>query len=997
MLMPVVRTAAVDAVGNPNTGNGWDSSGAITVTVSGSHPERPAIRTIDGSGIDAGGALHQGSDVVTSDPGPFMWLSSLDTGPVSRGGTVTGSHWIQFAFDQPHDLGEMWIWNYNEKTDVADWTVQGMREVTIQYSVTGSSNPADWTVMYEGVIPRVTSWTPEASPWNAPVSKVVGFGGATARYVVITAAQGVEQNWAGGGAGAGYAGLSEVRFVLPPPPPVTLTIASNGLARAFVVVDAGAGISDQYAAEELADFLGRVTGAAFPVFHSLQPGGSNLLVGPDAARLADPAFTTAGLGGEGIVLRNHGNHLILAGAGTRGTLYAVYTFLEDHVGIHWWTLNASTIPHLPTLVVNAMDTQYVPPFESRATNYGLYFSSYGDWAARNKFNGAHHELLEDKHGGTRYKYVAVAGHSGHSAPWYLPPDRYFDDHPDWYALYEGQRDTRGLNLLNEDMRQEFMNNIRTNVLANPHTSLVSISLIDDAVFSQDVASQAVISQEGSPAGLMLRFVNAIAADLELEFPGLMFETLAYQETFQAPLITRPRSNVIIRLTDIHSSYSVPLSHPLNAEFNEELADWLPIADTIYMWDYVVNFCFPDIPHPNLRVLGPNLQFMAENGVTGVFEEAAQVLVEMIELRCWLLGKLLWNPYQDTQQLIEMFANGYYGPAGPHVVDYLDVIHDAVETAGDYLDICSPPTAGFLAFDTVNEAWAHLLLGEAAVSDDPILLERIQDFMEPARAALAIHGLVGEDIVRASSSHVTRTPAECFNGSGLTIDGLRHISLGFGAEYGINAWISAPAGAPTSRGGTAQGSHWIEFVLDEAQALDEMWIWNYHEYIPSLSIDFRSFGCRQVTIQYSITGSGNPADWTTVFAGEILMTPATAEAPVSRVVDFNGAVAKHVVITTAAGASMNWSGGGFTEVGLSEVRFVASADTVPSWPGPAPNVVALRFAGYDGYDYGLEVTTDPRQPTWSRAGILLHSTGGTVTARNPAGSSPNKSYRVVVEE
>ena len=775
-----------------------------------------------------------------------------------------------------------------------------------------------------------------------------------------------------------------------------LPIADSGAARAFVVVDGGAGVSEDYAAEELAGFLGRVTGASFPIHHALQPGGPNLLVGPVAARWADPAFTTTGLGKEGIVLRRHGDHLILAGAGARGTLYAVYTFLEDQVGIHWWTLNASTVPSLPTLVVNPPDVVYVPPFESRETNYGLHYSAYGDWAARNKFNGPRHALLEARHGGTQYRYIDVAGHSGHTFGWYLPPEQYFDDHPEWFALYNGRRDTRGLNLLSEDMRQEFMNNIRSYLLANPDASLVSISAIDDAVTSQDAASQAIIAQEGSPMGLMLRFVNSIAADLEIEFPGLMFETLAYQETFQAPLITTPRSNVIIRLTDIHASFSTPLSDPINAEFNQALANWLPLADTIYMWDYVVNFCFPDIPHPNLRVLGPNLQFLAENGVKGVFEEAWTVRQGIIELRCWLLGQLLWDPYRDTQQLIETFAHGYYGPAGPHVVAYLDVIHDAVEAAGDYLSNCSPPTAGFLSFETVNEAWSHLLLGEEAVGDDPILLERLQDFMEPARSALEVHGLVGENIVRASSSHLTRTAVEAFNGSGLTIDGLRHISLGFGAEYGINAWVSAPAGFPVSRGGTVAGSHWIEFVFDTPRPLAEMWIWNYHEYIPSLSVDWRSFGCRHVVIQHSMTGSGDPADWSTIYTGEIPMTPAVDEAPVSLVVDFQGTAAKHVVVTPAVGASMNWSGGAIAEVGLSEVRFFPHADTAPFLVTTVPDVVNLAFQGEQGYHYRLEFANDRHLSNWLPATAVLNATGGTMTAHQPVGSSPHTIYRVVVE-
>lgn len=101
---------------------------------------------------------------------------------------------------------------------------------------------------------------------------------------------------------------------------------------------------------------------------------------------------------------------------------------------------------------------------------------------------------------------------------------------------------------------------------------------------------------------------------------------------------------------------------------------------------------------------------------------------------------------------------------------------------------------------------------------------------------------------------------------------------------------------------------MEFAQDAPTSLGEIWIWDYHEYIPGSGIDNRALGCRQVTIQHSMTGSGNPTDWTTVFTGEIPKTPAVAEAPVSLVVDFQGAPAKYIVMTTGSGPSRNWSAG-----------------------------------------------------------------------------------------
>ncbi len=197
------------AVGNPSPANGWRTTSAVSVTASSSKGSRPVIRTIDGSGIDISGELHRGS-ASNGQPGPYMWLSESYSTPVSRPGAVPGSHWIQFAFNGVKTLGSMWIWNYNEKPN--DWTIQGTKEATIQYSATGRSSPSHWFTAYDGLIQKASEWLPEASPWNTPVSQVIDFAGAQARYVVITADLGTERNWAGGGPGELEVGLSEVRF-----------------------------------------------------------------------------------------------------------------------------------------------------------------------------------------------------------------------------------------------------------------------------------------------------------------------------------------------------------------------------------------------------------------------------------------------------------------------------------------------------------------------------------------------------------------------------------------------------------------------------------------------------------------------------------------------------------------------------------------------------------------------------------------------------------------
>ena len=507
----------------------------------------------------------------------------------------------------------------------------------------------------------------------------------------------------------------------------TLTIAENGVAKAVIVIAEDASEPEQHAAAELADFLRHITGAKLDIVPPPATGSSRLLVGTRAAKLADADFSADGLGSDGIIIRTVGNDLILAGGHPRGTLYAVYTFLEEHLGCRWWSSTESTIPKKTTLKVAKLNVRYVPALEYRSP---YWFDAFdGDWAVRNKCNG-HAHRLDEKRGG---KHI-YEGHV-HTFNRLINPDKYFKDHPEWFSEINGQRTYKRaqLCLTNEEMRKELVKNLKARLRANPAATIASVSQNDWRGNCQCSRCAAIEKEEGSPAGLMLHFVNSIAADIEKEFPQVAISTLAYQYTRKPPKYVKPRDNVIVRLCSIECSFSKPLADERNKEFRDDIVGWSKICNRLYIWDYTTNFKHHIMPHPNLRVLGPNVKFFADHNVKGVFEQGAYSTygAEMAELRAWVLARLLWDPTQDGQELIDEFIAGYYGPAGPHIKAYLKVTHDAVEASEDWLGCFSQHTAKFLSFETLSKGWAHLAAAEAAVQNDPELRFRVQVAQLPA--------------------------------------------------------------------------------------------------------------------------------------------------------------------------------------------------------------------------------------------------------------------------
>ncbi|MHC4889579.1 MAG: DUF4838 domain-containing protein [Planctomycetota bacterium] len=500
-----------------------------------------------------------------------------------------------------------------------------------------------------------------------------------------------------------------------------LTIAEDGVAKAVIVVAPDSPEPERHAAAELAEFLRQITGGKFEILHKDAPGQSRILVGLKAANLTAVDFFTDGLGSDGIIIHTLGKDLVLVGGHPRGTLYAVYTFLEDYVGCRWWSSKVSSIPKMPTVKVDKLNVRYVPPLEYRES---FWFDAFdGDWAVRNKCNG-NSERLDAKRGG-KHTYQGFV----HTFFPLIRPTTYFKDHPEWFSEINGKRkyERAQLCLANAEMRKELVKNLKARLRSNPAATIASVSQNDWHGYCQCSKCAAVDKEEGSPAGSLLRFINAVAADIEGEFPNVAISTLAYQYTRKPPKLVKPRHNVIVRLCSIECSFSKPLADERNKKFRDDIVVWSKVCNRLYIWDYTTDFRHYVMPHPNLRVLGPNVKFFVDNNVKGIFEQGAYQSYgsEMAELRAWVLAKLLWDPTRDGQELIGEFIDGYYGAAGPHIKAYLKVTHDAVEASGEWLGCFSQHTAKFLSFETLSKGWEHLKAAEEAVKGEPDLRFRVQ--------------------------------------------------------------------------------------------------------------------------------------------------------------------------------------------------------------------------------------------------------------------------------
>ena len=221
--------------------------------------------------------------------------------------------------------------------------------------------------------------------------------------------------------------------------------------------------------------------------------------------------------------------------------------------------------------------------------------------------------------------------------------------------------------------------VRERLAARPSTTILSVSQNDTDARCTCANCAAIDAEEGSPAGTLLRFVNAIANDIAKDYPNVIIDTLAYDYTQTAPKVTKPAENVCIRLCTFHCHFTHPLNDPTcaeNARFCRDLEEWSKICDNIHIWDYTTNFAYYIPTYANLHVLQANMQFFAEHNAKGMFPQGNRngPSGEFGELRAYLLSKLMMNPYMGEEEyyaLMDEFLEAYYGDGWAYIRMYID--------------------------------------------------------------------------------------------------------------------------------------------------------------------------------------------------------------------------------------------------------------------------------------------------------------------------------------
>ena len=437
-----------------------------------------------------------------------------------------------------------------------------------------------------------------------------------------------------------------------------------------ITVSDDATASERYAAEEFQKWFNQATRLTLPLDTTLNDG--QIIIGASST-----------LGNEDVEITVDSRQIQVSGGMPRGILYAVYQFLEELVGIRFLTADHTYIRDASTLQIPCGSYTYSPPFSFRWSYYREN-SDAPEFAAKRKVNTV--TDAENLGGKTQQQLI---NHSFHAL---VPYGTYGEDHPEYYALVDGERDTNThgggpqLCVTNPEVIEVAAESAIRQLTERPEATNISVSQADTAAYCRCETCETLNEAEESPMGSQLTFVNAVAERIEKAHPHVKVGTLAYWYTRKPPKTVKPRHNVQIQLCSIECCTLHAIDNPdceQNQAFCQDTNEWGQICDDIWIWNYNTNFRAYDLPFPNLRSIAPNVRYFLRNNAKGVFMQANGngLAGEFSDLRNYLISQLIWNPHLDADAHLNEFVNLHYEAAAPPILEYINFLHNNVEARG----------------------------------------------------------------------------------------------------------------------------------------------------------------------------------------------------------------------------------------------------------------------------------------------------------------------------
>ena len=390
---------------------------------------------------------------------------------------------------------------------------------------------------------------------------------------------------------------------------------------------------------------------------------------------------------DGYKVKTFGESIVMAGGSETGTLYAVYGYLSKQFNLKIFSWDVFTFDEMKTQYLIDLDWTDIPDIATR--DGGTYIVQNSIYQRRYRMSNK----------GTRF------GDFGHSHFRTLPPETYWEEHPEWYDNTESIDNVTQLAWANEEMQAEFAKNLIEQIRGTKdfyynlgHMDHITIGKCGD----NDPAYDAALARNGGyDSGVELEFLNNVVkivnAWIDENEPGrqILFSMFAYHRTINPPVYFNEETqqyelynkdlvledNIAVLIAPIHNG---PVSHGYlddSSEHKKTFEGWAAIIDHIFVWGYSTEFSDYLVPFNVWGSIKQNYQDYKKIGVKYLYEQGMVQwdVPNFTALRQYLVSQLSWDTSLDTDQLIYDFIHAYYGDGGEYIYEWFQLLrHRLVE-------------------------------------------------------------------------------------------------------------------------------------------------------------------------------------------------------------------------------------------------------------------------------------------------------------------------------
>jgi hypothetical protein len=451
-------------------------------------------------------------------------------------------------------------------------------------------------------------------------------------------------------------------------------ITRTGRPGCIIVTPKDATSGEQYAATELANHIKQISGTEIiqlrediykPMYGPYISVGRTKL---SKKYVSDKQF--AAFGDESYKVFPKDGNLIIIGGRKRGSLYAVYQLLESF-GVKWYSPDYTVIPKQANIKMPTKPFEFSPRFWYRDQYWDN--GTTPEWMARIRANGEYARIPDDMGGSSHTLYGC------HSFFALIPPEEFFTKHPEWFAVKEdGKRSTTEYCLTDQTLRDYVRDRALSEVKATDGWAEYIWVSQNDGSLSGCFCDKCTAEREAHGgkdkwAANTVSFVNYVADAMAKQFPKVKIKTLAYSYTTEVPSNIKVADNISIELCGNFM--------PGDKDPHTKLAkSWAKIAKNIEVYTYGGSNFGYWWPYPNMWEMGAQYSRALNAGVSAFYVQGTAVGKGsgMVDLRAYLSGRLAWDPSRDMKKETKDFCNGFYGPGGKYVYEYIKWYSDYVK-------------------------------------------------------------------------------------------------------------------------------------------------------------------------------------------------------------------------------------------------------------------------------------------------------------------------------